>query len=199
MTIGDRGRRLKFLSVDFVTALSVEECQEHLRRYAETSGQRVHLQEDGSFALRQSVGGDGPLTVALWGTLEAVPRGTWVWGTVIETARAARGLVGLSPGTPRRGAGRVFPGGGSARRVDDGRCHVAAGDRPGPAGRPPVVATTSVRHADGQLGLRDAVRRPAARMSALHLGGEWRELRSDPRKSSRDMLYCARLLNKVVE
>ncbi len=99
MTIGDRGRRLKFLSVDFVTALSVAECQDYLRRYAETSGQRVHLQEDGSFALRQTVGGDGPLTVALWGTLEAVPRGTWVWGTVIETGARRAGwwvyLLGL--------------------------------------------------------------------------------------------------------
>jgi|GEM_PF-6898830 hypothetical protein len=97
MTIGDRGRRLKFLSVDFVTALSVAECQDYLRRYAETSGQRVHLQEDGSFALRQTVGEDAPVTVALWGTLEAVPRGTWVWGTVIETGarRAGRWVYPL--------------------------------------------------------------------------------------------------------
>lgn len=97
MSTSERGRRLKFLSVDFVTALSVAECQESLRRYAETSGQRVHLQDDGSFALRRTIGADTPVTIALWGTLEAVPRGTWVWGTVIETGarRAGRWVYAL--------------------------------------------------------------------------------------------------------
>ncbi|MEW6580781.1 MAG: hypothetical protein AB1435_16525, partial [Chloroflexota bacterium] len=85
MSEGERGRRLKFLSVDFVTAMSVEECQECLRRCAAESGQRVSLLDDGSFALRRTVGDGGPQTVAFWGTLEAVARGTWVWGTVVET------------------------------------------------------------------------------------------------------------------
>lgn len=98
MSAGDRGRRLKFLSVDFVTALSVAECQEYLRRHAETSGQRLHLQDDGSFALRRTAGVDPPVTIAFWGTLEPVPRGTWVWGTVIETGARRAGRWGYALG-----------------------------------------------------------------------------------------------------
>ncbi len=98
MSEGERGRRLKFLSVDFVTAMSVEECQECLRRCAAESGQRVSLLDDGSFALRRTVGDGGPQTVAFWGTLEAVARGTWVWGTVVETGvrRAGRWVYGMA-------------------------------------------------------------------------------------------------------
>ncbi|MEB2288035.1 MAG: hypothetical protein OZ934_07995 [Anaerolineae bacterium] len=98
MSEGERGRRLKFLSVDFVTAMSLEECQEHLRRSATESGQRVSLLEDGSFALRRTVDDEGSQTIAFWGTLETVARGTWVWGTVVETGarRAGRWVYGMA-------------------------------------------------------------------------------------------------------
>ncbi len=98
MSEGERGRRLKFLSVDFVTAMSVEECQECLQRSAAESGQRVSLLDDGSFALRRTAGDGESQAVAFWGTLEAVARGTWVWGTVVETgaSRAGRWVYAMA-------------------------------------------------------------------------------------------------------
>jgi hypothetical protein len=98
MSEGERGRRLKFMSVDFVTAMGIEECQECLRHCAAEGGQRLSLLDDGSFALRCTVGDGGPPAIAFWGTLEAVERGTWVWGTVVETGarRAGRWVYGMT-------------------------------------------------------------------------------------------------------
>ncbi len=98
MSEGERRRRLKFMSVDFVTAMGVGECQECLRHCAAESGQRISLLDDGSFALRRMVDDSGPQAIAFWGTLEAVERGTWVWGTVVETGarRAGRWVYGMA-------------------------------------------------------------------------------------------------------
>lgn len=72
----------QFLSVDFVTALTVEECEQRLRCCDEVLGQQVTLGEDGSFSVRRSLGERGD--VRFWGTLQATERGTWVWGTIFQ-------------------------------------------------------------------------------------------------------------------
>jgi Flp pilus assembly protein TadB len=86
----DRSRRHRFLSVDFVTARTLDECRDCLLRCEHLPGQSLSLQEDNSFSIRRTVGDDEPAEVRFWGTLETVPRGTWVWGTVIQAAEAGR-------------------------------------------------------------------------------------------------------------
>lgn len=91
----DSGERLRpnkqFLSVDFVTALSFEECKDLLRCCDEAEHQTLTVSEDGSFSLRRTVDA-GRSVVTFWGTLEPVERGTWVWGTIFED-RAPRWYI----------------------------------------------------------------------------------------------------------
>jgi hypothetical protein len=83
------------LTVDFVTAFSVEECRQWLEYAADQiDTQRVDLWDDDSFTIRccrDSDPGDPyddsaarVFEVRFWGTLEPRERGTWVWGTSIE-------------------------------------------------------------------------------------------------------------------
>jgi hypothetical protein len=72
------------LSVDFVTALSLEECRACLRQADPVKGQNVSVWEDNSFTVR-CCAPDGEKTgTSFWGTLEPREFGTWVWGTSIE-------------------------------------------------------------------------------------------------------------------
>ncbi len=80
-------REKQFLSVDFVTALSFEDCSARLRCCDENLKQVVAVAEDGSFSLRRTVGEAGT-EVTFWGTLEPRERGTWVWGTIFEDREA---------------------------------------------------------------------------------------------------------------
>jgi hypothetical protein len=86
----DRSRKHRFLSVDFVTARTLEECRDCLLHCEHLSGQSLSLQDDNSFSIQRMVGGDEPAEIRFWGTLETVPRGTWVWGTVIQAAETGR-------------------------------------------------------------------------------------------------------------
>ena len=86
----DRSRKHRFLSVDFVTARTLEQCRTCLLQGEHLPGQSLALQDDNSFAIRRLVSGDRPAEVKFWGTLETVPRGTWVWGTVIQAAETPR-------------------------------------------------------------------------------------------------------------
>lgn len=86
----DRSRKHRFLSVDFVTARTLEQCRACLLQGEHLPGQSLALQDDNSFSIRRIVGGDEPAEVRFWGTLETVPRGTWVWGTVIQAAETGR-------------------------------------------------------------------------------------------------------------
>ena len=72
------------LSVDFVTALSLDECHERLREAADLDSLNLMLREDGGFALRRPPSSDSGRDVRFWGTLEEVERGTWVWGAILE-------------------------------------------------------------------------------------------------------------------
>lgn len=81
-------REKQFLSVDFVTALSFEDCSARLRCCDEDLQQVVALAEDGSFSLRRTA--DDGTEVTFWGTLEPRARGTWVWGTIFEDREAKR-------------------------------------------------------------------------------------------------------------
>ena len=87
----DRSQKHHFLSVDFVTARSVADCQDCLIHCSQVASQSLTLNEDGSFAIRRVVtAGERPNEVKFWGTLEPARRGTWVWGTVIEMSSPTR-------------------------------------------------------------------------------------------------------------
>ena len=90
MSQTDRPRKLKFLSVDFVTALTIDECRECLVHCNPVADYYVSLQDDNSFSVQRVIPGDKPREVRFWGTLQPVERGTWVWGTIIETTEADR-------------------------------------------------------------------------------------------------------------
>jgi len=94
MTSIDRSQRHRFLSVDFITARTLDDCRDRLLRGERLPGQSLLLQDDNSFSIRRTLEGSEPSEVRFWGTLERVPRGTWVWGTVIQVAD-----TGISPGS----------------------------------------------------------------------------------------------------
>ena len=72
------------LSVDFVTALSLDDCRTLLERGDPTKGQFVSLWDDNSFTVRCCRPTSEQAVARFWGTLEPRERGTWVWGTSIE-------------------------------------------------------------------------------------------------------------------
>ena len=72
------------LSVDFVTALPLDECHARLLESAEHDDLNLMVGDDGSFALRRVRDDDSGAEVRFWGTLEEVERGTWVWGAILE-------------------------------------------------------------------------------------------------------------------
>lgn len=84
----DQSQEQQLLSLDFVTALTVEECRATLRQAVDVDGQSVLLQDDDGFAIRRLMGDDHNVEVRFWGTLQAVDRGTWVWGTVVRDTGA---------------------------------------------------------------------------------------------------------------
>ena len=90
MTSIDRSQRHRFLSVDFITARTLDDCRDRLLRGERLPGQSLLLQDDNSFSIRRTLEGSEPSEVRFWGTLERVPRGTWVWGTVIQVADTGR-------------------------------------------------------------------------------------------------------------
>lgn len=73
----------QFLSVDFVTALTMQECVERLSCCDEELNQSVTLADDRSFALRRHFAEEN-VEVMFWGTMEEHERGTWVWGTIFQ-------------------------------------------------------------------------------------------------------------------
>lgn len=73
----------QFLSIDFVTALSLDECIVRLNDCDHTAQHEVVIDDDGGFALHCTFSENG-VEVRFWGTLEAHARGTWVWGTIFE-------------------------------------------------------------------------------------------------------------------
>lgn len=81
-----RQRTKQFLSVDFVTALPLDECTQLLQHCDNDQRQTVTVAEDGSFSLRRTIAKDSS-EISFWGTLETVERGTWVWGTIFEERR----------------------------------------------------------------------------------------------------------------
>jgi len=87
------GSRLKFLSVDFVTARTIDDCHACLTRCAAETGQQIRLLADNSFSLQSAVSEANPVAIKFWGTLEPVRHGTWVWGTVIETGARRAGKL----------------------------------------------------------------------------------------------------------
>jgi hypothetical protein len=86
----DRPQQHRFLSVDFVTALTLDECREFLLNSIQAGEQAVTMLDDNSFAVQRRVEGEKPKEVRFWGTLETVETGTWVWGTVIQTSEGGR-------------------------------------------------------------------------------------------------------------
>jgi hypothetical protein len=72
------------LSVDFVTALSLDECRALLERADSARGQFVSLWDDHSFTVRCCRTTPEQAVARFWGTLEPREHGTWVWGTSIE-------------------------------------------------------------------------------------------------------------------
>ncbi len=75
------------LSVDFVTALSMDECRTLLQRADPAKGPLfVSLWDDHSFTVRCCRATSAQAVARFWGTLEPRERGTWVWGTSIEEA-----------------------------------------------------------------------------------------------------------------
>ncbi|MBI5958625.1 MAG: hypothetical protein HY866_07820 [Chloroflexi bacterium] len=85
-----RPKQHKFLSVDFVTALPLEDCRASLLSRPPVDGIQITIQDDNSFAIQHAVSPDQLRMVRFWGTLEVVQRGTWVWGTIIETSAGSR-------------------------------------------------------------------------------------------------------------
>jgi len=75
------------LSLDFVTALSLEDCHARLKQAAPGAGQHVDVWNDHSFTIRCCAPTSEEAVARFWGTLEPRERGTWVWGTSIEEAR----------------------------------------------------------------------------------------------------------------
>ncbi len=103
----ERPRRA-LLTVDFVTAFSVEECRQWLEYAADQiDTRRVELWDDDSFTIRccsdagpEDLYDDSaarPFEVRFWGTLEPRERGTWVWGTSIESPEVDRRRFGFPP------------------------------------------------------------------------------------------------------
>lgn len=83
--VPERGRRQRpRLSVDFVTALSTDECRARLQEAAQRDQLQLTLADEGIFALRRPFGDDPEAEIRFWGTLEEVERGTWVWGAILE-------------------------------------------------------------------------------------------------------------------
>jgi hypothetical protein len=81
----NQGQGQQLLSLDFVTALTVEECRAYLRQPSPIDGQSVLLQDDDGFAIRRVMrDANVQIEVRFWGTLQPVERGTWVWGTVVR-------------------------------------------------------------------------------------------------------------------
>lgn len=76
------------LSVDFVTALSLDECRERLQHTDPAQGQHVAVWDDHSFTVRCCHPNRDQAVARFWGTLEPRERGTWVWGTSIEETSA---------------------------------------------------------------------------------------------------------------
>ncbi len=75
------------LSLDFVTALSLDECRDRLLQIAPAAGHDVSVWDDHSFTIRCCTSNGEAASARFWGTLEARERGTWVWGTSIEEGR----------------------------------------------------------------------------------------------------------------
>ena len=85
----DQVQGQQLLSLDFVTALTVDECRACLRQPPLVDGQSVLLQDDNGFSIRRLMGDDTKqVEVRFWGTLQPVDRGTWVWGTVVRDTGA---------------------------------------------------------------------------------------------------------------
>jgi len=93
MAESDQSQGQQLLSLDFVTALTVEECRVCLRQPPLVDGQSVLLQDDDGFSVRRLMGDENKqVEVRFWGTLQPVDRGTWVWGTVVRDT-GAKGRV----------------------------------------------------------------------------------------------------------
>jgi len=96
--LAERPRRQRpRLSVDFVTALSVEECRLRLQESADRDQLQLTLSDDEGFTLRRPFGDDPEAEVRFWGTLEEVERGTWVWGAILEEAGDEEAEDHISP------------------------------------------------------------------------------------------------------
>lgn len=81
-----RQRTKQFLTVDFVTALPLDECLDRLRTGGDQPHQDVTIVEDSSIAIRRIIPKSSS-EITFWGTLEPFERGSWVWGTVFEERR----------------------------------------------------------------------------------------------------------------
>jgi hypothetical protein len=95
MTSDQKRQSQPVLSVDFVTALTLEECRTRLAQADPVKDQHVSVWDDNSFTVRCCAPDGAKTGTSLWGTLEARERGTWVWGTSIEAS-------GDSPEWPSR-------------------------------------------------------------------------------------------------
>lgn len=74
------------LSVDFLTALTLDECRARLLQTDPAKGQHVSVWDDHSFTVHCCASDTSKAVARFWGTLESRERGTWVWGTSIEDA-----------------------------------------------------------------------------------------------------------------
>jgi hypothetical protein len=81
--------RRPLMTVDFVTALSVEECRAALAA-AERANQPVELWDDHSFTVLCCGDEAEAYEARFWGTLEPRDGGAWVWGTTIEDTGGRR-------------------------------------------------------------------------------------------------------------
>jgi hypothetical protein len=84
MTTDQKRQSKPMLSVDFVTALTLEECRTRLAQAGTVMGQHLSSWEDDSFTVRCCAPDGAKTGTSFWGTLEPRERGTWVWGTSIE-------------------------------------------------------------------------------------------------------------------
>lgn len=94
------------MTVDFVTAFSVDDCRQWLAYAADQiDTQRVEIWEDNSFTIRCCCDSTDPFDdsgartfeVRFWGTLEPHTHGTWVWGTSIEDPNTESSRFGFPP------------------------------------------------------------------------------------------------------
>lgn len=106
MTATNENQPRALMTVDFVTAFSVEDCRQWLTHAADqVDTRRVDIWDDNSFTIRCcredfdpfDDSGARTFEVRFWGTLEERPNGTWVWGTTIEDAETESNRLGLPP------------------------------------------------------------------------------------------------------